>query len=569
MQMKSCYIFYIAMAIGFLTMVTGGAAADTITVDDNGSANYTNIQAAIDAANNGDTILVYPGIYSEYVDVNKELTIVAKSGNLGDTIVQAIDSSDYVFHITADEVKISGFYVKDGVERYWEDSVPGIYLDGVHNCVINNNQFSNVFYGLVLEASSNNTLSNNIATYNIGGIHLIDSNYNILDNNAALNNSENGILLEHSTYNNLNKNNAFNSIHGIRLTNSENNFLSYNTVSNTTCGIYFEASDNNTLDNNIALNNFIGIRLIGSSYCTLKNNTASNNKDGIYLESYCNDNILINNNVSNNHAGISLRGYNKNNTLEYNKVNSNEKYGIVLFSSNNNKLRDNTASNNDIGIFLKFSHWNLLENNDGSNERYGIYHSASKYNTLSNNNIKGEVFLKALAFVFLLILIMLSTSYLLKDKIGKKKSIISVSMILLLPLLPALIGVIYELHLLETIISILLWNYLFIRFLEFGLPAAVIIFYGYTTEDKLFSTLSGVFLIPLFFIYADILLGMLDPQSIMNLGYWLQWNAIVDVSPFMVLYGLIGYFGARRTKLSLIISICIAIFILVIISGID
>ncbi|ABE51638.1 NosD domain-containing protein [Methanococcoides burtonii] len=569
MTTKQSKINLVAITLVFIVITIGTVNAATVIVDDSGGAAYTTIQQAIDNATAGDTIIVNFGTYTEKIHVNKSLTIISKSGNPGNSIVQAIDSSDSVFHITADEVKINGFHVKDSVERYWEDSVPGIYLDGAHNSVISNNQFSNIYYGIVLESSGNNTLSNNIATYNIGGIHLIDSNNNILDNNTLLNNSENGIFFEHSIYNHLINNTAFNSVDGIRLTKSQNNFLNNNIVSNNSCGIYLETSDENTLDDNIALNNFCGIRLIGSSYCILKNNTASNNNDGIYLQDSCSNNTLINNNASNNHAGISLRVFNKNNTLSYNKANSNNEHGILLFSSNNNILRGNTASNNDIGIFLKYSNRNLLENNTGSNKKYGIYHSDSKYNTLSNNKINGNVFLKLLAFSSLLIVIMFSTSYILWNKIDKKRSILSTSMILLLPLLPTLIGVMHELHLLETIISIHPWNYMLIRILEFGLPAAVIIFYGYTTGDKIFSTLSGVFLIPLFSIYAEVLMEMLNPYFILNLGHWLRWNAIVAIFPFMVLYGLTGYFGARRTKVSLIISICIAIFILVIISGID
>ena len=43
------------------------ALADTWTVDDDGAADFNNIQAAVDAASNGDEIIVAPGTYTSTV----------------------------------------------------------------------------------------------------------------------------------------------------------------------------------------------------------------------------------------------------------------------------------------------------------------------------------------------------------------------------------------------------------------------------------------------------------------------------------------------------------------------
>ena len=51
--------------------------AETITVDDDGPADYDNIQAAIDAAVNGDTVLVADGTYTD--DGNRDIQITGKS----------------------------------------------------------------------------------------------------------------------------------------------------------------------------------------------------------------------------------------------------------------------------------------------------------------------------------------------------------------------------------------------------------------------------------------------------------------------------------------------------------
>jgi len=52
-----------------------GAGAVTITVNASGNTDYTNIQDAVNAANNGGTINVASGTYYENVKVNKRLTL--------------------------------------------------------------------------------------------------------------------------------------------------------------------------------------------------------------------------------------------------------------------------------------------------------------------------------------------------------------------------------------------------------------------------------------------------------------------------------------------------------------
>ena len=77
-----------------------------LTTADSGliTADYPTIQAAVDAASPGDTIIVYPGTYTENVDVNKDhLTIQSEKG-AEKTIVQAANPDDHVFEVTADYV---------------------------------------------------------------------------------------------------------------------------------------------------------------------------------------------------------------------------------------------------------------------------------------------------------------------------------------------------------------------------------------------------------------------------------------------------------------------------------
>ena len=63
-------------------------------------ADFTRIQEAVDAASAGDTIIVYPGTYTENVDVNKDHLTIRSENRADSTIVQAANFDDHVFEVT-------------------------------------------------------------------------------------------------------------------------------------------------------------------------------------------------------------------------------------------------------------------------------------------------------------------------------------------------------------------------------------------------------------------------------------------------------------------------------------
>ena len=102
-------VITLAAAVALVVSVGVSAAAITWTVDDDGGADFTKIQDAVDAASDGDTIIVYNGTYYENVNINKQLTLegvdmpIVNAGWSGSAIA-----------VGADGCTVDGFYVTGG-----------------------------------------------------------------------------------------------------------------------------------------------------------------------------------------------------------------------------------------------------------------------------------------------------------------------------------------------------------------------------------------------------------------------------------------------------------------------
>jgi len=361
----------------------GGAAATTWYVDDGGGAgiDFTKIQDAVDAASDGDMIIVYNGTYYENVNINNQLTLEG----VGMPVVNAGWSGSAIA-VGADGCTVDGFYVTGGTAGR---------IGG--------------WYGIAVE-SNNNLIKNNIASEISDGIYLSDSFNNTITGNSISNNNH-GIRLQYSNHNTISYNIVFSNFNeGINLLGSNNNALTGNTVSNNTEGISigYHNSDNNKLRNNILQDNIYNIHVGGWSlpdyhqdidtsntvngkpiyyWVEEKDKTIDISTDAGYVALISCNNIVVKDlDITNNGEGILLVNT-ITSTLQDNTI-SNCRTGIALtYSSNNNDIEDNTISNCGTGISLTYSsNNNDIEDNTLSNNHNGIHILAST-NTLTGNDL--------------------------------------------------------------------------------------------------------------------------------------------------------------------------------------
>ncbi len=166
--------------------------ATILTVKQDGTGDYTQIQQAIDAAANGDTVLVWPGTYVEnlYVE-NKNLTIGSLTLTTGDlaylqqTIIDG-NQTGSCFEIRNCQagINVNGFTMESGSGSYCGGICgSGMYVRNttleLYNCLIQNNKVTAYGGGIYCHTSdaflSNVTVRNNYAYDRGGGIMLLSS----------------------------------------------------------------------------------------------------------------------------------------------------------------------------------------------------------------------------------------------------------------------------------------------------------------------------------------------------------------------------------------------------------
>ena len=162
---------YIIALVCLLPVVSSGG--EIITVDDDGPANFSNIQAAMDYSRNGDTIVVEPGTYYENVHFNdKAVTLTGTNPDdpniIGMTIISA--DSGYCVNFDSNEVSssiLTGFTITGR----------GIYCYSGTSPKISKNIISNSgtwgIYGqqnVIREERAAPVISDNTISNNKGGI---------------------------------------------------------------------------------------------------------------------------------------------------------------------------------------------------------------------------------------------------------------------------------------------------------------------------------------------------------------------------------------------------------------
>ncbi len=215
--------------------------------------NLSSIQNAINEAKNGSKVYIPSGIYYERIEVNKTIALIGE--NASTTIIDG-NNQDTVVKITADDVNITGFTIRNSG---WGWTRNGIYVYLADNCEIKDNFLLNNCHNVRLNYSRNSRVLNNIIDGIGYGIRFISSQDCLAAGNKV-SNCIGGVHLENATFCTVERNVFTMNDQGVRLYSPcTNNIITANRVLNNVYeGMIERMPPNGTFFNNTFFhNNFI------------------------------------------------------------------------------------------------------------------------------------------------------------------------------------------------------------------------------------------------------------------------------------------------------------------------
>jgi parallel beta-helix repeat protein len=355
---------------------------DDFAANDPDAREFTTIQAAVNAAAEGDKIKVRAGTYAENVVVNKRLEIEGAGASLDEylddteaSIVDPVNNTatgglGIAFDLQADGIEIEGFTIRESGTNVDADGTIGIRTSASHaGYEIEDNIIEGHTIGIYLNTSTSDTDSPEKTK--------VKDNV-IQNNNRDGTNEGNGIFSDQGLQNVRIKDNLF-------------------TGSNSTASIKIvgDTGENEKLQSDIKIKDNDFANLTGA---------------GIYFENVV-DSVIDDNDLTNIAlTGIQLNGANERVTIKHNDLESagsSNSYGILLSDSSEiDPNTDNVIKRNHIvgagltGLAIQDSTGNLIERNkiEGSlggalqfaDQGNGISLENADGNTLKRNRVKGN-----------------------------------------------------------------------------------------------------------------------------------------------------------------------------------
>ncbi|WP_029036205.1 nitrous oxide reductase family maturation protein NosD [Salinimicrobium xinjiangense] len=297
----------------------------------------SSIQQAVDLAKDGDVIRIKSGTYYE-----NEITVIDKSLHIIGENEPVIDAqfNGNAFSIRAENFTVEGLKIINIGTSHTSDFA-AILVSRSKNFEIKNNRLDNIFFGILLERSSNGKITGNEITgdardqANSGnGIHLWNSE-NILVHNNSIIGVRDGIYLEFTSGSRLTQNFCKNNLrYGLHFMFSNNNDYLDNTFENNGAGVAVMYSkfikmhrnifrknwgsasyglllkdiDDSELKNNYFHDNTIAISADNTNRILYEANEFADNGYAVRIRGACYKNVFIDNNFLHNSFDVAYTG---------------------------------------------------------------------------------------------------------------------------------------------------------------------------------------------------------------------------------------------------------------------
>lgn len=299
------------------------------------------LQAAIDSANNGDTLILAAGVYTGSVNVHRSLTLLGSNTNDNDSVIDG-EGSGHVITVSAPDVVIKDMNIRhSGTNLVAEDS--GIFIaEEGDRTRIENNYFENNQIGVYLKGPNSAVISNNVI---IGSQH------------HRINDRGNGIYLWNTPGSIVEYNDIRYGRDGIFVNVSRNNIFRGNRMRDLRFAIHYMYANDSEIVDNASINNHVGFALMFSSRIIAKNNQSlGDHERGLFFN------------------------FTNNSVIDGNRVTGGAKKCVFIYNANFNTITNNFFEECNIGIhFTAGSEQNEIYSNAFINNRTQVKYVGTRY----------------------------------------------------------------------------------------------------------------------------------------------------------------------------------------------
>ncbi|MFP4227883.1 MAG: nitrous oxide reductase family maturation protein NosD [Salinivenus sp.] len=312
------------------------------------------LQARIDRAAPGDTLVVEGGVHNGPLVVDTSLVLVGQNRpHLRG------DEETHVVIVSASDVTIEGFRITDSGKDLNQDHA-GVMVEA-SRVTLRDNHLSDVLHGVYVKGGNRAVLTENrvdgppTVTRRVSPADAVSHGCSVSPTGGdcevplPLAQRGNGIHLWNSLHSTITHNTVRHTRDGIYFSHSDHAYAAHNTIHDVRYGLHYMYSDDNTFEQNAFSDNASGSALMYSEALTVRDNVFRNNR--------------------------SQRGY-----------------GLLLQSVEGSRFANNRLIQNGTGVYLENSTGNAFaENEVASNYRGLRFTGSSMDNRFGRNLIRGNL----------------------------------------------------------------------------------------------------------------------------------------------------------------------------------
>jgi parallel beta-helix repeat protein len=322
------------------------------------SAHFATIQAAVNAASPGSTVLVCPGTYAEQVVITQPLTLRGvQSKNMGAAVIVPPTTGLIVPAGTSTYPQVFVYNTAGPV------TVSNLTVDGRHNQVPNCDSFMDGVYFLAASGTMENIVARNQKVFVAGNACGTGIGLRVTGDVGNAN-----VSIQHNTVSAYDFGGIFASYPQATVNIQKNSVVGPGEISVSTGGIILfddvvaTVSENSVVDNPSAALSSAGIDVVGVENVVVSRNTFGNNAYGIAFYTFTGDPNSDNGTVSNNNVygssadAIAVCG--DNNSVTGNTLSDSRESGVnlttfaAMCTANNNTVSGNTINGACAGILI-------------------------------------------------------------------------------------------------------------------------------------------------------------------------------------------------------------------------